>query len=361
MMCFTANLWQGYGQNDPFDRAIEWLLIALLAFMPLAFGAVEAWSEEVVIVLAAAIVLCFCARVVVRRDLTVVRTWAYIPVLAFVLLAAGQLLALPIPLVRLISPNTVAQKMELLQDIRAAGAASNRMTISFYPHGTAHDLRLVLAVAGVFVVVLNAFRRPEQIRRLLLAITVIGGGVALLALMQDLFGNGMIYWFVPSPHGTALSGPFVNHSHYAQFMNLSIGAALALLCMEAHRVFRRRRLTPATVADYLGSPAARLLWGLSAIIVLGTATIFVSLSRGGTVSLMIAGAFTVLVLGLRRSLRGSGWVIALLALAAFISVLYIGFDTVYDRLGTLSDLNRAEGGRWQILKDVAVAWTRFPL
>lgn len=32
-----------------FDKLIEWLLIALLAFMPFAFGAVEAWSEEVVI------------------------------------------------------------------------------------------------------------------------------------------------------------------------------------------------------------------------------------------------------------------------------------------------------------------------
>jgi len=36
-----------------FDKLIEWLLIALLAFMPFAFGAVEAWSEEVIIGLAA--------------------------------------------------------------------------------------------------------------------------------------------------------------------------------------------------------------------------------------------------------------------------------------------------------------------
>lgn len=34
-----------------FDTVIEWLMIALLAFMPLAFGAVSAWSEQVVIIL----------------------------------------------------------------------------------------------------------------------------------------------------------------------------------------------------------------------------------------------------------------------------------------------------------------------
>jgi len=360
-MWSASDAWQEYADEDPLDRAIEWLLVVLLAFMPLAFGAVHAWSEEVVIALAAAIVLCFCVRVAVRGRCPVAWTWAYVPIAAFVLLAAGQLLTLPNPLVRLISPNTVQQKMDLLRDLHGSEQPLDGVTLSFYPHMTAHDLRLVLAIAAVFVVVLNTFRRPDQIRRLLRAIVVIGAAVALLALGQDLVGNGMIYWCVRSPHGTSLSGPFVNHSHYAQFMNLSMGAALGLLCMEVHRVFGHSRLTPAAVADYLSSRDGRLLWGLVGVLVLGTATVFASLSRGGIVGLLIAGAFTAVVLGSRKSLRGSGWVIVLLALGAFICVLYIGFDTVYDRLGTLSDLNRAEGGRWQILRDIAVAWMRFPL
>ena len=39
--------------TDKFDRLIEWLLVAFLAFMPFAFAAVQAWSEEVVIAIAA--------------------------------------------------------------------------------------------------------------------------------------------------------------------------------------------------------------------------------------------------------------------------------------------------------------------
>lgn len=361
MMSLAWNLYRGYEAEDRLGRAIEWVLIALLAFMPLAFGAVQAWSEQVVIVLAVVVILCFCVRLALRRSQGFVWTWAYVPVAAFILLAAGQLLPLPLWAIRLISSNTALQKTDLLKDLGGVDAHLHAMTISFYPHMTEHDLRLVLAVAGVFVVVVNTFRRPDQIRRLLLAVTVIGAVVALVALGQDVLGNGMIYWCVPSPHGTSLSGPFVNHSHYAQFMNLSMGAALGLLCMEVHEAFRRSRVTAAAVADYLGSSDGRLVWGLAAVIVLGTATVFASLSRGGIVSLMIAGAFTVLVLGSRKSLPGSGWVVVLLALGAFICVLYIGFDAVYDRLGTLSDLNRAEGGRWRIVRDVAVAWTRFPM
>jgi len=103
------------------------------------------------------------------------------------------------------------------------------MTLSFYPNATKHNLRLILAVAAVFFVVVNVYRRAEQIKRLLAAIAIIGGAIALLALAQDLFGNGKIYWIVPTGHGETYSGPFINHSHYGQFMNLSIGAALGLL------------------------------------------------------------------------------------------------------------------------------------
>ena len=49
-----------------------------------------------------------------------------------------------------------------------------------------------------------------------------------------------------------------------------------------------------------------------------------------------------------------------MALGAFICVLYIGFDAVYDRLASLRELH-AYKGRWQILKDLSVSFRRFPV
>jgi tetratricopeptide (TPR) repeat protein len=343
------------------DRVLEWLLIGLLAFMPFAFGVVEAWSEEIVVVVTLVISLCFCVRAMAFRHTPMTWTWAYVPLVAFLGVAALQLVPLATPFLRLVSPNTVGQKMRLLTDLYGAEVTPRALEISFYRHATRHDLRLVLATAAIFVIVLNLFRRPEQIRRLLLAIAGVGAGIALVALAQDVVGNSRIYGCVSSPHGTAFSGPFVNHSHYAQFMNLSIGAALALVFVRVHEHLGGRKLTPALIAEYLGSPEARVLWALGAMIVAGAATIFVSLSRGGMISMMIAGTFTALVISWKKSLRGPGWVMALLALGAFVCVLYIGFDAVYDRLGTLTNLTWSDGSRWQIVKDVAIAWTRFPL
>jgi len=349
------------GCEDRFDSTIAWLLVVLLTVMPLAFGAVEAWSEEIVIALAAAISICFLLKVTVGRTAPLLWTWAYVPVAGLLVLAAGQLIPLPGEFIRLLSPQTAAQKTGLWSELTGAQAFLPTMAISFYPNATRHDLRLLLCDATVFGVVVNVFRSPRQITRLLLAVTIIGGGVAALALAQDVVGNDRIYWFGPMPGGPACSGPFINHSHYAQYMSLSIGAALALICVKIHQEFTQWPVTPATVAEYLGSRAAGAVWALAATAVVGAATVFVSLSRGGMVSLITAGALTVFMASLRKPLRGSGWVMALLALGAFVCVLYVGFDAVYERLSAIGGLHEAVGGRWQIVKDIAVAWTRFPV
>jgi len=348
-------------RGDRFDRVIEGLLIAALAFMPFLFGVVEAWSEEVVVALAAAMCICFLLKMILVEGCVVTWTWAYVPVAVFVLVAVVQLIPMPPGWVSRVSPNTVEQKTMLLADLPEAERVLSTVTVSFYTWATRHDLRLVLAALAVFAVVLNVYRRPEQVMRLLGAIVIVGAAVALLCVLQNVAGNDRIYWVVSTPHGTAHSGPFVNHSHYAQFMNLSIGAALGFIFVKSHQDFQGRLVSPEVVAEYLGSEGARVLWAVLAMVVLGVASIFVSLSRGGMISMIIAGAFTTLVVSAKKSLRGPAWVMALLALGAFVCVLYVGFDAVHDRLGSLRELPRAQGGRWQILKDIAVAWTRFPV
>ena len=343
-----------------FDHVIEWLLISLLAFMPLAFGAVEAWSEEVVLVFAAAIFLCFLLKLVFQKQTKLVWSSAYIPIALFILIAVFQLIPVRAGLINAISPSTAVTKKELLGDLPDSGLLLRSMTLSFYPNVTAHNLRLVLAVAAVFFVVVNIYRRPEQIKRLLGAIAIIGGAIAILSVAQSIFGNGKIYWLVPSGSAKAYSGTFINHSHYGQFMNLSIGAALGLIMVKLHETFSGRKIPPPVAFDYMSSRAARDLWLLVVIIIIGAVTVFVSLTRGGMVSMLIAAGFTTLVLSWRRSLRSQSWIIVLMALGAFICILYVGFDAVYDRLSRLQQFNQYED-RLQIIKDIAVAWTRFPV
>jgi len=332
-------------QASRFDAVIEWLLVGLLGFMPFAFGGVYAWSEEVIVALTGAIVICFLLKLIYHNEEGIVRTWAYLPAGIFLLVVILQLIPLPSVLLKAVSPGTEFLREEFLSDFPNAAKSLGFMPLSLYTNATLHDLRLLLAILVVFVVVVNIYRRPFQIKRLLMFIALIGGVVSLLALAQYLFWNGKIYWLVSTRYSDIKAGPFINHSHYGQFMNLSIGAALGLIMVKLHEEFSSKRITPSDVFGYLGSVNARSLWFLVGIIV---------------VSMLIAFTFTILMLSRRHSLKRGAWVMVLMALAAFSCVLYIGFDVVYERLASLYKLQEYEC-RWQILKDLTFAFARFPV
>lgn len=347
--------------SNKYDKTIEWLLIGLLVFMPFAFGVVHAWSEQIVISMAGLIFICFLLRQLLHPGRELIWSWAYVPVVLFLFVTVFQLLPLPARLAGIISPNTLALKSELLSDLPGAGSLLKSMPLSFYPNATEHGLRLLLAVTTVFFVVFNVFRRPDQIKRLLMAIALIGGVVAVITLAHNIFGNGKIYWFISSRYSKGYSGPFVNHSNYGQFMNLSIGAALGLFMVRLREIFAGKKVTPATVFEHLDFRSSKILWSLMAVMSIGAATVFISLTRGGMISTLIAIAFTVGLFASQRSLKAHGWTMVLVALFALICVLYVGFDAVYESLASLRNFSKAEGGRLQILKDIWCVWSRFPM
>ena len=342
-----------------FDRVIEALMIGLLFFMPLALGVVHAWSEQVIIVFAGAMAFCLALKFAVRKEAKPVWTWAYIPMVLFVLAVVIQLASLGSRLVRIVSPNTAAMKTALLSDLPNMPEIRDSMTLSFYPWATGRELCLVLVVVTVFIVVVNVYRSEQQIKRLLGVIALVGGGIAVLALAGGLFGNGKIYWLIPSGHKVTYSGSFINHSHYGQFMNLSIGAAFGLLLVKLHEKFSRHRITPVAVTRS-DKGGMRVVWLLTIMIIIGIASIFASLTRGGMISFLIAGAFTTIVLTRNRRPNGRNWIMAVIALGAFVCILYVGFEAVYDRLATLRDVDKYED-RWGVVKDLIPLACQFPL
>lgn len=331
------------------DNAIEILLITLLAFMPFAFGAVQSWSKEIVVIISAVLFLVFLSRQILSGK-GFVRTKAYLPIAALILLAVFSIIPMPQKIISIFSPQTVKLKNELLSENTKPADKEAKYTLSFYPCATKDNLRVILSAGAVFIVILNVFKSIEKIKKLLWAIIIIGAATAILAIAQDIGGNEKIYWFIAAP-GKAQSGPFVNHSHFGQFMNLSIGAAIAIVLLALHREFEQRTATAAAVFDYFDSSRAKELWAGVAIISISAAAVFASLTRGGMLSMLIAMSITVLLLSARRSLRQHGWIVVTIALAALVCLLYTGFDTVYDRLTTLSTLDKYPT-RMAVVKDI---------
>ena len=352
-----ADLLETRAPPSRFDGVIECLMAALLAFMPFAFGAAEAWAEEVVILLSGAMLLCLLGKVLFRRETRLIWTWAYVPLGLFVLLVAAQLIPLPLGVLQAATPNTVAMKTHLAAGLSPPARTGWGTMVSFCPPATERALRLALAVSAVFVVTVNVYRRASQVNRLLVIVGIIAGGVALLAMAQVVTGARKIYWRVPA---AATGGSFVNRNNYCQFMNLSMGAVLGLLLVRLKSGFRRTPVVLSQVVERLGARELRAVWYLSGMLVLGIASVFLSLSRGGMVSLLVAWGVTAAVLSLRKRLDAWGWAMCLLAVGAFVCVLYVSFDSVYDRLASLRRLQEYQG-RWALARDSARAWATFPL
>lgn len=340
------------------DWCIEWLLIALLTFMPLALGVVEPWSETVTLAATMVLALLLAVRQA-RSDARTLWTWAYVPMLLFLALAGLQLIPLRENIVGWISPGTLSLKSRLL----GAGAASRGLTLSFYPHATRHDLSVILVAGVVFLTVLHVHNSAAQIKRLLATIAIIGGCVGALALLEYLTGTFKVYWTIPTPRAHMRpNGTFILYNNYTQFMNLSMGAALALLLVRSREMSFGRGVSISNLAARWREPEYRFIGWLATVLAIGVISIFLSMSRAGMISLMIALVLTLVSLARRRNLRAHLWIVIAIAAVGGMALLYVGFDTVSTRLATLYRLPDPSGGRMQIIRDVwQESFPRFPL
>jgi O-antigen ligase len=347
LLSTTRNRW---------DQVVEVLLALLLVFMPLAFGAVDAWSELVVMALAAALTLVVLARAIFDRTFQLPWTWAYAPLAIFVLLIIFQMTPLPMAWVAILSPAAAETRTTFLGE---PGAMTSNATISLYPLATAHGLRLVLVGAAVFFVTFTVFRTAPQIRRLLLCIFAVGCVEATLAVMQIVTDADRLYWAIDAGTNRLTSGSFINYSNFSQFINLSIGAGVALLLVKLldhgsssqHRDSASRPFGGTRLGDH-----GALLAGL----VLLAVAVFASLSRNGAFSLLVAGLLVGAALCARGKLNRRGWVLALLPIATVAILLFFGFDGVYDRFAILENRNQFDG-RWALTLGALHAWREFPV
>lgn len=347
--------------RNRWDMAIEATLAAMLAFMPLAFGTVDAWSELIALGFAAVLSLAVVLRVAVDRTYHLPWTWAYLPLALFVLLIVFQLAPLDRDWINRLSPAAAATRDELLGADGMSPAANtlDLATISMYPPATAHGLRMVLVGAAVFFVTAATFRTTPQIKRLLLIVFVIGCAEAALALLQIFTRADRLYWTFDAGTDRITSGSFVNYSNFSQFMNLSLGAGLALLVLRLHEERLSHGRDDDLARPFGGANLAQHS-GLLAGLILCALAVLASLSRNGAISMVVAGAVVGTALLVRGTLSRRGWVLAMLPLGALAFVLVFGFDAVYRRLATLGERDSL-ASRWDLTLGTLRAWLAFPI
>jgi len=356
------------------DRAVEAGVLILLAFTPLAFGAMEDWSRAV----AQGLVLLIAGAWLLTRLLDPARGWRRSglewPGLLFAVVVALQLLPLPPALVETISPSTARIFAEALPDYGrpessfrelprwlqsdprseaggvpalppdpdAAAAALDAdafevrhprwRALSLDPFATRGALLRYLAHLALFVVVFNHYTRA-RVQRLFYALTALVGLLAVEGLLQDFATPGRLLGLRAMPGEGYPFGPFVNHNNFAGWMELALPPVVGIGVMWWD-AGRRRGASRAPAREVL----PRLL-GIAAVSVVGLVAFLFARSRGGLLALAGAAAIAVLV----RLGRGRvGWrrfaAPLTVALVALTLAALLGGAALWERYRTLGQV-----------------------
>ncbi len=282
----------------------------LIAFSVLAFGAVEEWSQGVLEV-GAALVLLYWSLVFLRRGTEqIIVSPFFLPLTAFALVALGQLVF--------------------------------HATASRY--NTRVELQLLLAYLILIHLMNQVFQRSSQWRKFIWFLMGLAFFVSILGILQYLTFNGKLLWFRTIRFGGYPFGPYVNRNHFAGFAELLIPLALVPLVLGK---VRRQRV---------------LIVGLFALV--PTMALFLSASRGGIISFAVELIVLALLLLIRRIRTKHMLVGGAVVLVAVLAVSWIGVEQVLGRFANYKSLDVTVGKRasmrhdtWRIFLDHPVAGT----
>ncbi len=266
-----------------------------MVFTALAFGSNEPWSVGLFQLIITALILMWAIKSVAEKRVRIIVPLAALPLAG--LLAVG-----------------------LAQSITLTGSDGQIRSLSMDFEATRGATLMLFFLLASFIIARNFFVTRERLGTLANVLIMFGLAMSVFALMQHFTWDGRIYWTRPTAWNVAF-GPFVNRNHYAGYMEMLVPLPLSLILARGVR------------------KESWLFYGFAAA-VMGM-SIFVSLSRGGMVSLVAGIAFAT-VMSARRSMKSERsarkslmlrrvGVAAALAIAIMFGAFLIGAEKLVDR------------------------------
>lgn len=307
-----------------FDAIIEYGLYCLIVLTPFAFGTVEPWSIAIAEVVIFTVALAWGLKMVALGDIRIERTplnICWLLVLGFGLL---QIVPLPLPVIRIVSPKAHALYHEMAFD---SGLNTSWRTLSLYPYATKLELLRLFSFALLFWVVANHLQTREQVDRVVRLIMAVGLLLAIFGIIQHFTWNRKLYWVRELTQGGVPFGPYVNRNHFAGYMEMVIPLFLGYLF-----VTRRRW------SNHVSGWRHRLLrWGTPeatrALLVffgglLIVAALLLTGSRAGLFSFLGSMLFVALLSGRQGHSKRWWALVALFVALGFAYALWLKADDV---------------------------------
>lgn len=341
-------------------RASGWIALAVVIAAPWMFSAGEVWVWLMLcMVTNLAIILSLVNYLCRPESLRYAPVWsaAYIAILLFMLL---QCVNLPDGLTARLSPlaaDAGSARRQIFSDT-GLGELLNRMdfeeqrgtSVSLSPSATRRAIYLAIAYIGVLVIFAShhtGARRAKTVAALIAGSAFL---LAIFALTQYFSGTRLLFGYYDPGYKGNVFGTFTNRNHYAAFMNMAFGMALALVfSSEAWNSFRKLDSAAERRKFLLQNEGGRLITASFVAIVIGASACF-SLSRGAILSLAVSLAVVFVIS--RVHLRGShvsGHFIAIFVIVFVSMIVWLGWEGVARRMLSLLKMMSDPLGNSRIL------------
>jgi O-antigen ligase len=254
-------------------------------------------------------------------------------ILPFLCLVLLQMIPLPGRVVSWLSPNRFFPGLQ----VALTPAATHWATLSLYPHDTLLAFFKLVAYLTAFALAAYAFEARGGKNILAPGLIVLGSLEAAYGIVQYLTGYQKIFGFTKQFYTDDATGTYINHNHFAGFLELVIPFATMMAfynlhSRSAHRVPERRHWG---AGGYSQSPYPRILFYAFLVILLLVAVVF-SRSRMGIFS-VLASLILMALLGQLGGGRRAWMVIILLLIACSMTyAVWIGLDPVMRRFEALT-------------------------
>ena len=360
------------------EIVLRYGLLSLLAWTPLAFGAVHPWAYALlqlhVCVLLAIWLLPYL--VALRPGHTTaagpprfVGTPLALPLGLFLFLLILQQLPLPTSLLSFLSP----QAAQLYALFRPDGP-EHVATLSLAPYTTKMALGQWLAYAGLFFLCVNTLRTRRAIRSVCWVVVGTAGLMAVMGILQKASGTHFIYGFRDASYAADIFfGPYINRNHFTGYQHMAIILGLGLLLTQMSKAVTAASLPWRRRLLYwfgLLSPGRLLLtFALS----LMTGAVILAASRGGALSLLLGLLGLGLLLRQHHVLLNRRMRLALTLIAMGAMVLWLGTAPLLKRFEPLvanspallwAGRQAAFQAAWEMSKDFplfGIGYEAFPM
>ena len=329
-----------------------WIYIFILIFAPLAFASAELWSISTIEVLTGvSAVLFFCSRSFYKKKFVSVP--GITPLLLLPLFMALQLIPLPTSVVQFISPATY----NAYEPVLSLGG-SGWIPLTINQHGTLQELLRIFCYSLFYILTVQLLSIGGHLKKTVFIVIGLAAAIGLLAIIQRVGSPDKIYWFRIVPDNASPFGPWINPNQFAGFMEILCPIALGLFLFFKPR-FQPDESLRHKIVNFFTMPSSNLHLFLGFAASLMFLSVFVSLSRGGIMTITLAVVVFILLYSVKKARQGRAAIFAIVG-CVVIAVSWFGWDSVFAEFnktitfeGTLSD------GRFLIWADTIRVFQSF--